>query len=331
VVEGNAVVPLQSGHTLFGGAAIGEQLEAYASEMAGVVNFGFPAVGSPLDGIRDDAWHAFGDTVCSDDVEAFGIAGLQQQVHVPDGLTELRPGLPAVFDELYMREAVHHLLHGVDDGPGAFVAPGGDPELEIGAAGVGDFDGGSGGGEQVFQSSRGAEGSDAERAAVIQFALRRSGGLEMVEVRQAQAGSAISGLDPATQTFAVGRDLKVPGGATEFEAFADEAHGARVGLEEAEVGVAGHGETGFGEVGAELREFRGLYPGSGNNDVRRSGFVKPGAKLLSIDNRPDIRLDAFGAHALCSIERGYTESDMAYRAVGGEVFVSECDLHLPKR
>ena len=92
-----------------------------------------------------------------------------------------------------------------------------------------------------------------------------------------------------------------------------------------------HCKSSFRKIRAQPREIHCLYPGSRHNDVRRSRFRQPRAQLLGIDNRPDIRLNAPGAHALSSIERRYTQSDMAHRAVGGEVFVSEYDLHLPKR
>ena len=87
-------------------------------------------------------------------------------------------------------------------------------------------------------------------------------------------------------------------------------------------------ESNFGKFGAHLREIRRLNPGRGDDDVRDGrGRTEPVSELGSADNGPDIRLDAVGAHTLSSVERRNPESDMAHRAVGGEVFVSEDELH----
>ncbi len=184
--------------------------------------------------MRDDAGHAFGDAVGGDHVKAFGVARLEEEVHVTDGLAELRPRLPSVFDELHMGEAAHHLANGIEYGTRSFVAAGGDPEFEIGAAAVGDFERGSGGGQEVLERAGGSEGSHAERAALVRLA-RRIGLVQMIHVRQAEAGRGVDGFDPAGQAVAVGRDAEVPCGAAEFETFADETQGVGVGLEEAEI------------------------------------------------------------------------------------------------
>jgi hypothetical protein len=93
--------------------------------------------------------------------------------------------------------------------------------------------------------------------------------------------------------------------------------------------VAVDREPNFGKFGAHLREVGRLNPGRRDDDVRDgSGRAEPVSELGSTDNGPDIRLNALGAHTLSSVERRYSESDMAHRAVGGEVFVSEYDLQL---
>ena len=48
------------------------------------------------------------------------------------GLTELRPGLPAVFDQLDVRQAVQHLPHRIDYGTRSLIASRRNPELEVG-------------------------------------------------------------------------------------------------------------------------------------------------------------------------------------------------------
>jgi len=57
----------------------------------------FQLLGRPDDGIGNHAGYTFGNTIGRDNIEAFGVTGLQQKVHMTYGLAELRPRLPAGF------------------------------------------------------------------------------------------------------------------------------------------------------------------------------------------------------------------------------------------
>ena len=64
------------------------------------------------------------------------------------------------------------------------------------------------------------------------------------------AGRGVGSFDPAREAIAVGRDMKIPGAAFEIDTFADEPHGAGIGLEKAEVGMAVDGELRILMIGA---------------------------------------------------------------------------------
>ena len=96
-----------------------QQGAADAGDVHHVVDFRFPVLGSPIDGVRNHGGNPFGDPVGGNHVEGFGVAWLQQQVHVGDALAELGPGLPAVFDDPDVGETVEHGVGGTQDGVAA--------------------------------------------------------------------------------------------------------------------------------------------------------------------------------------------------------------------
>ncbi len=149
------------GHAAAGRKTAVEQANPGASDIACVVHIGFPGVRSPVDRAGDDAWHPLGHSIGSDDVEALGVTGLQQQVHVADCGAETGPGLPGVFNQLCVMDAIQHLAHGIDYGTGALVAAGGNPKFQMSAKGGGDLECCAGGSEQIFQCAGGAESADA--------------------------------------------------------------------------------------------------------------------------------------------------------------------------
>ncbi len=169
-------------------------------------------------------------------------------MHVADGLAELRPRLPAGFDDFEMRQAGGHLADGLIERTTAFVASGGHPQFDVGTEFGGDLDGGSGGGHEVLERTSGAEGSDAERASPVAGARDGGGVFEMVKVGQPSGGNAVSIRDPVNEALVIGGNAEIPGGAFEIGPFTDQAHGARVGLQEAEIGMAGDEEVGIGKI-----------------------------------------------------------------------------------
>jgi hypothetical protein len=77
----------------------------------------------------------------------------------------------------------------------------------------------------------------------------------------------VGGMHPVREAVGIRRDAEVPVGASKVESLADEAHGARICLQETEIGMAGDGELRVAEFRAELRQIDGGEPGRGDDYV----------------------------------------------------------------
>jgi hypothetical protein len=251
-------------------------------------------------------------------------------MHVPHRLAELGPGLPSVFDELHVRHAVHHLAHGIYHWSGALIASGGNPELEVRPHFVGDLDRGARRCQQVLECAGGAERANSQHTCFVDRAIG-SRPFQMVNIRQMKAGRSISGFHPSRKPAAVGGDVEVPDASSEIEPFADEPHGARIGLKEAEIRMAVNGELRFREFCANLRQIRSLYPWSGDHYVAHARSPQTGFQVGGAGDGPDVGGDTVRAQCFCSVERRDAQSDMAHRAIGGEIFICQSKLHLPRR
>ena len=110
----------------------------------------------------------------------------------------------------------------------------------------------------------------------------------------------------------------------EIDAFAHESHGARIGLEEAEVGVAVDGE--LRTLVDRRRAARGpaCEPGGGDDDVRGRGisdwalswFDRSAALAMG----QTAALNPFGTDAFGGVERCDAQAYVTDRAVRGKIF-----------
>ncbi len=145
---------------------IAEQAAAHSRDVEHIVDIGLPIVRRPIDRIGDDGGDAFGDTVGGNHVEGFGVARLQQQMHVRDGLAEARPGLPAVQHQVDVRQTVQHLLTAPRmHSPPPSVRPAESQSFERRSHGARYFERGAGRAHQILERPRGAKHADAQRAA----------------------------------------------------------------------------------------------------------------------------------------------------------------------
>ncbi len=98
-IGGDAVggLPFQRAQAILGGAGVAQEAAADTRNIEHIVNVGFPIAGRPIDSLGDYGGDALRCAIGCHHVEGFGVAGLEEKVHVPYSFAEEGPRLPAVL------------------------------------------------------------------------------------------------------------------------------------------------------------------------------------------------------------------------------------------
>ncbi len=76
--EGALVILLERAQTFPRGGFVAQEANAGLRDVIDIVTAGLPIIGHPLNGVGDHGWNAFRDAIGGDDVEGFGVAGLEK-------------------------------------------------------------------------------------------------------------------------------------------------------------------------------------------------------------------------------------------------------------